>query len=69
MTKLVLTLVLAAGAIPFIPQPVAAEASCTDQYVKCLNDTWYYEGTLQHMADMECSMEYAGCVARKWLMM
>lgn len=65
MIKLTMVLALAAGALAFVPQPVAA-AGCTQGYVQCLNDTWYYEGTLQEMADLECSTSYAGCVAKKW---
>lgn len=68
MRKLVLTLAMAASAVAFAPGPAAA-ASCTDAYVKCLNDSWYYDAVLQSMADVECSAEYAGCVARKWLML
>lgn len=68
MTKLVMTLVLSASAMVLVPGPAAA-ADCTQQYVKCLNDTWYYDGALQDMADLECSAEYAGCVAKKWLML
>ena len=66
MMKLVMTLAVAAGALTFAPGQAAA-SDCTQQYVKCLNDTWYYSGFLQEMADLECSAEYAGCVARKWL--
>jgi hypothetical protein len=68
MTKFALTLVVAASALTFAPGPAAA-ADCTKQYVKCLNDTWYYTGMLKEMADLECSAEYAGCVAKKWLML
>ncbi len=66
MTKLVMALALAAGALTFAPGQAAA-ADCTKQYVKCLNDSYLYEGSLQHMADLECSAEYAGCVVKKWL--
>lgn len=66
MTKVLAGLAIAASAVAFAPQPVAA-ASCTQQYTKCLNDTWFYTGELQRMADLECSAEYAGCVAKKWL--
>ena len=65
MIKLTMVLALAASALAFVPQPVAA-AECTQNYVKCLNDTWYYDGVLQDMADMECSTSYAGCIAKKW---
>ena len=68
MTKLVMTLVLAASAAGFSAGPASA-SDCTEGYVKCLNDTWYYDGVLQDMADLECSAQYAGCVAKKWLML
>lgn len=64
MTKLMIMLAMAASAVTFVPQPVAA-ADCTDQYVKCLNDTHDLTGWVQVMADVECFAEYTGCVASK----
>lgn len=64
MTKLIIILTLALGAISIDTSPAAAE-SCTDGYVQCLNDSWDLDGALQKMADIECAAEYTGCVASK----
>jgi hypothetical protein len=65
MKKLIAVLTLAMATAVMAPRPVAAEdGSCTDNYVKCLNDTWYLTGWLQTMADIECFAEYTGCVKR-----
>lgn len=64
MTKLILTLTLAAGAVTVAPRPVAA-AGCTDEYVTCLNDSYDLTGVLQTMADIECFAGYGACIARK----
>ena len=61
MTKIILSLAIAAGAVTLAPAPVAA-APCTDAYVKCLNDSYDYTGALQAMADVECLGKYTACV-------
>lgn len=66
MMKFMLAMTVGASALAFGPQPVAA-ANCTENYNKCLNDSWYYEGVTQTLADIECFAEYAGCVRRKLL--
>jgi hypothetical protein len=63
MTKLILIATLAAGAAVFAPQPVVGE-SCTEGYIKCLNDTADTSGFLRLMADVECFAAYVGCVRR-----
>jgi hypothetical protein len=63
MTKLILTAGLVAVAAAFAPQPVAAD-TCTDNYEKCLNDTWDKEGVSRFLADIECFAGYVGCVRR-----
>ena len=66
MKKLIAVLTLAVAAVAFVPRPAAAqEANCTDGYVKCLNDSYSLEGILRTMADLECFVEYTGCVAGK----
>lgn len=66
MKKLIAVLTLAVAMVGFAPRPaVALEASCTDSYVKCLNDSYDLEGILRTMADLECFAEYTGCVAGK----
>jgi hypothetical protein len=64
MTKLIIILSVAIGALTLGVDPVSA-ASCTTQYEKCLNDSWDTEGVTQLMADVECAAEYAGCVGSK----
>lgn len=61
MTKFMLAVMVGASALAFAPQPVAA-AECTEEYHKCLNDSWYYDGISQTMADVECFAGYVGCV-------
>lgn len=64
MRKLVAVLTVVAAAVAFAPRPAAAqEAECTDNYVKCLNDSYHLKGLLQVMADVECFADYVGCVA------
>jgi hypothetical protein len=64
MTKLIIILSVAIGALTMGADPVSA-ASCTTQYQQCLNDSWYMRGATQLMADVECAAEYAGCVGGK----
>lgn len=64
MTKLILTLAVAAGAVTLTPGAVAAQ-DCTSGYVKCMNDTWMYSGIEQYMANLECGAKYAGCLIRE----
>ena len=66
MTKFMMAMAVGASALAFAPRPVAA-AVCTDDYHKCLNDTWYYTGVSQTMANVECFASYAGCVRDKFL--
>lgn len=61
MTKLILSLAVAAGAVTLAPAPAAA-APCTDAYVACLNDSYDYTGALRAMADVECFGKYTACV-------
>lgn len=61
MTKLMLVLAIAGSAMTLAPQPVAA-SGCTDDYVKCLNDTHALQVVLRTMADVECFADYIGCV-------
>lgn len=42
-----------------------AEASCTDQYMACLNVAGQFREPYRSIADVECGAEYTGCVARK----
>ncbi len=62
MNKIILMLALSAGAITAVPRPVAAE--CTTEYVRCLNDSYYYSGMLKRMADISCFASYVGCLRR-----
>ena len=43
---------------------VASAAPCTDDYLKCLNDSHDTRGATRLMADVECFARYTGCVAR-----
>lgn len=62
MTKLILIVALAAGAVTLAPQPAAA-APCTDGYLACLNDSYDLTGVLQTMSDIECFGRYTKCMA------
>ncbi len=62
MRKLILTVALSTGAIAAAAPPLHAE--CTANYVRCLNDTWYYSGMLKKMADVSCFASYVGCLRR-----
>lgn len=63
MNKLIAVLTLALATAVMAPRPVAAQhADCTDNYVRCLNDSWELSGWLQTMADVECFADYVGCV-------
>lgn len=64
MTKLIIILSAALGAVAIGVSPASAE-SCVEQYQKCLNDSWDTSGALRLLADLECGAEYAGCVAAK----
>lgn len=66
MTKVIIIMAAALGAVTIGASPVSA-SDCTRQFEKCLNDTWDLEGTAQTLANIECSAEYTGCVARKLL--
>ncbi len=64
MTKLIIILSVAIGALTLGVDPVSA-SSCTTQYEKCLNDSWDTKGATQLMADVDCGAEYVGCVGSK----
>lgn len=64
MTKLIIILAAAVGTVAIGASPASA-ASCTEQYQKCLNDSWDTEGATRLLADVECAAEYTGCVANK----
>lgn len=64
MTKFMIALTVGASALAFAPQEAAA-TECTENYNKCLNDTWQYTGFTQVLADVECFAEYVGCVGDK----
>ena len=64
MKKLIAVLTMAVATVAFGPRTAAAqEADCTDNYVKCLNDSYELEGALRLLADVECFADYVGCVA------
>lgn len=64
MRKLIAGLALVAASVGFVPQPAAAqEADCTQNYAKCLNDSYELKGLLLLLADVECFADYVGCVA------
>ena len=50
-----------------IPADAAAATavSCTDQYAACINRTQGLKEPYLSMADLECGLEYTGCVASK----
>jgi hypothetical protein len=63
------TALLALAAAPLAGTPSQAEAaSCTEQYLRCLNDAYDLVGShpAEEMADIECGLEWIGCVARKF---
>lgn len=63
MTKLIAVLTMVVATVASAPRPAAAAASCTDGYVKCLNDSYQMKGALRLLADIECFADYVGCVA------
>ena len=64
MKKLIAGLAMVAASVAFVPQPaVAQDSDCTDNYVKCLNDSYELGGLLLLLADVECFADYVGCVA------
>lgn len=44
--------------------PARADASCTGDYERCLNDSWETSGFARVLADVECLAGYAGCLRR-----
>ena len=66
MKKLMLAVALAIGAAGLTPQPVAAEADCSNEYVKCLNDSHELTGLLQTLADIECFSDYTACLIKSY---
>lgn len=60
----IMPLVLLIAGTAVVPAPASA-ASCTEGYMRCLNDSYDTSGLLRVMADMECLFEYVGCVRRK----
>lgn len=66
MKKTLAVLTLAVAAVALAPRPVTAqEATCTDNYTKCMNDSWMTSGWLETMADIECFGDYVACVGKK----
>lgn len=63
MKKLIAVLTMVVATVAFAPRPATAQASCTDGYVKCLNDSYKMKGALRLLADIECFADYVGCVA------
>ena len=64
MRKLIAVLTMVAATMALAPRPATAqEADCTNNYVKCLNDSYELKGFLRLMADVECFADYVGCVA------
>lgn len=47
------------------PAGAFAQTSCTDEYISCLNDSGQLAEPFRSMGDVECGMQYTGCVARK----
>ncbi len=62
MSKLIIVVAAALGAVAVVPNPAAA--SCTTEYVQCLNDSYDLPEPFQTMADVECGAAYVGCVIR-----
>lgn len=68
MKKLLAVLVFTLAAVAFTPESAIAQtATCTNNYTKCMNDSWMTDGWLQMMADVECFADYVACVRRKIL--
>lgn len=64
MKKLIAVLAMVVATVAFAPpQAAAQEANCTDDYVKCLNDSYQLTGALRLLADVECFADYVGCVS------
>lgn len=47
------------------PSGAFAQTSCTDQYIACINVSGQLGEPYQTMGDIECGLQYTGCVARK----
>lgn len=68
MRKLMAVLALAVAVVPFAPRPaLAQQASCTNDYTQCMNDSWMTSGWLQVMADVECFNGYITCIRKNIL--
>lgn len=60
------TLLLAFMLMSGLPQLVSAmEASCTTNYMLCINDSGQLPIGFREAGDVECAAEYVGCVGRK----
>lgn len=53
-------LLIAVGAT--LPSQAAANTSCTDNYSRCLNDSYDTSGFGRMMADLECGARWARCI-------
>lgn len=42
----------------------SAQTACTEQYMACINVAGQLREPFQTLADIECGVRYAGCVAR-----
>lgn len=66
MKTILAVLTFAAATVAFAPRPTAAqEANCTNNYTKCMNDSWESSGLIQVMADIECFGDYVTCIRKK----
>lgn len=62
----IMALALVLGGMTVLPEPAHARgADCTEGFERCLNDTWDTRGLTRLAADIECTVEYLGCVRRK----
>jgi len=47
------------------PKGAFAQVSCAEQYAACINVSGQLSEPYRSMGDVECGLEYTGCVARK----
>ncbi|MGQ0814140.1 MAG: hypothetical protein ACT4O1_06705 [Gemmatimonadota bacterium] len=59
--------ILAITALAVFATPGRSDAakSCIDQFYGCLNSASAYSGLSFHLAELECSLGYSGCLANK----
>lgn len=66
MKTLLAVLTFAMTTVALAPRSVTAqEAGCTNNYTKCMNDSWESTGLIQVMADIECFGDYVTCIRKK----